>query len=79
LNSILLKNKTKPLLNLRPSWICPVLKREGASQLALLVKNMSVNVGNSPWGQEDPLEECMATHSRILAWRILWTKEPGGL
>ena len=29
--------------------------------------------------QEDPLEECMATHSSILAWRILWTEEPGGL
>ena len=30
-------------------------------------------------GQEDPLEEEMATHPRILAWRILWTEEPGGL
>ena len=30
-------------------------------------------------GQEDPLEEGMATHSRILAWRIPWTEEPGGL
>ena len=29
-------------------------------------------------GQEDPLEEGMATHSSILAWRILWTGEPGG-
>ena len=28
---------------------------------------------------ENPLEEEMATHSRILAWRILWTEEPGGL
>ena len=28
---------------------------------------------------EDPLEEEMATHSSILAWRILWTEEPGGL
>ena len=28
-------------------------------------------------GQEDPLEEGMATHSRILAWRIPWTMEPG--
>ena len=27
-------------------------------------------------GQEDPLEEHMATHSSILAWRIPWTKEP---
>ena len=30
-------------------------------------------------GQEDPLEERMATHSSILAWEIPWTKEPGGL
>ena len=30
-------------------------------------------------GQEDPLEEEMATHSNILAWRIPWTEEPGGL
>ena len=30
-------------------------------------------------GQEDPLEEGMATHSSILAWRILWTEEPGVL
>ena len=30
-------------------------------------------------GQKDPLEEGMATHSSILAWRISWTEEPGGL
>ena len=30
-------------------------------------------------GQEDPLEKEMATHSSILAWRIPWTEEPGGL
>ena len=30
-------------------------------------------------GREDPLEKEMATHSRILAWRIPWMKEPGGL
>ena len=30
-------------------------------------------------GQEDPLEEGMATHSRILAWKIPWTEAPGGL
>ena len=30
-------------------------------------------------GQEDPLEEKMATHSSILAWEIPWTEEPGGL
>ena len=30
-------------------------------------------------GQEDPLEEEMATHSSILAWEIPWTQEPGGI
>ena len=30
-------------------------------------------------GQEDPLEEGMATHTSILAWRIPWTDEPGRL
>ena len=30
-------------------------------------------------GQEDPLEKGMVIHSNILAWRIQWTEEPGGL
>ena len=30
-------------------------------------------------GREDPLERGMATHSSVLAWRIPWTEEPGGL
>ena len=30
-------------------------------------------------GQEDPLEDEMATHSSILAWKIPWSEEPGGL
>ena len=30
-------------------------------------------------GREDPLQEEMGTYSSILAWRILWTEEPGGL
>ena len=34
-------------------------------------------VGPLDW--EDPLEEGVATHSSILAWRIPWTEEPGGL
>ena len=31
------------------------------------------------WNQEDPLEEGMASHLSILAWRIPWTEEPGQL
>ena len=30
-------------------------------------------------GWDDPLEQGMATHSSILAWRIPWTEDPGGL
>ena len=36
------------------------------------------DVGSIP-GWEDPLKEEMVTHSSILAWRIPWTEEPGGL
>ena len=48
-----------------------------------MVKNLPANAGNrdvgSMPGQEDPLEKGMASHSSILAWRIPWTEEPGGL
>ena len=49
-----------------------------------VVKKLPADVGvqeKQVWslGWEDPLEEEMATHSSILAWRIPWTEEPGGL
>ena len=45
-----------------------------------MVKNLTANAGYiRDMGWEDPLEEGMATHSSILAWRIPWTEEPGGL
>ena len=46
-----------------------------------MVKNQPVNAGDagSIPGQEDPLEEEMATHSSILAWEIPWTEDPEGL
>ena len=51
--------------------------------MALVVKNRPANAGatdvGSSLGQEDPMEEGMATHSSILAWRIPWTEEPGRL
>ena len=40
-------------------------------------KTQETQVGSL--GQEDPLEEEMATHSNILAWRMPWIEEPGGL
>ena len=42
------------------------------------VQEMEETRVRSP-GWEDPLEEGMATHSSILAWRIPWTEEPDGL
>ena len=49
--------------------------------MAQMVKNLPAM--QEAWvqslGQEDPLEKGMATHSSILAWRILWTEEPGRL
>ena len=48
-----------------------------------MVKNPHVTDSQEIWvqslGQEDPLEKELATHSGILAWRIPWTEEPGGL
>ena len=47
-----------------------------------MLKNLPANARGirvQSLGQEDPLEEGMATHSSILAWRIPWTEEPGGL
>ena len=46
-----------------------------------LVKNLPViqETQFQTLGQEDPLEEDMATHSGTLAWRIPWTEEPGVL
>ena len=54
----------------------------GASQVVLVVKNLLANAKETrvqSLGQEDTMEEGMATHSNIFAWRILRTKEPGGL
>ena len=53
----------------------------GASQVGQWVKNPPAmqEIWFQSLGQEDPLEEGMATHSSILAWRIEWTEKPGGL
>jgi len=46
-----------------------------------MIKNLSAE--QEMWvcslSREDPLEKGMATHSSVLAWRIPWTEEPGGL
>ena len=52
-----------------------------ASLVAQMVKNSPAM--QETWvpslGQEEPLEKGMATHSNVLAWKIPWTEEPGGL
>ena len=74
-------------------WICKVntaLLRQWDFSLNqnLILATVTQTLKNLPamqeaWvrslDQEDPLEKRMATHSSILAWRILWTEEPGGL
>ena len=58
-----------------------ICKQFWASLVARMVKNppavQETWVRSLVW--EDPLEKGMATHSSILAWRIPWTEEPGGL
>ena len=55
------------------------------SRVARVVKNLPANAGEArdvgliSLDPEDPLEEETGTHSSILAWRIPWTQEPGGL
>ena len=57
------------VLGLRTSPVAQLVKNPPAMQVAW-VRSL---------GWEDPMEKGMATHSSILAWRISWTKEPGGL
>ena len=45
--------------------------------LGTVVKNLPADAKDESW--EDSLEEEMATHSSILAWKIPWTEEPGGI
>ena len=57
-----------------------IIMSNWASLVAQMVKNLPTM--QKTWvrslGWEDPLEEGMAAHSSILAWRIPWTEEPGG-
>ena len=58
---------------------------DSSSQVVLVVKNPPANAGDIrdmgliPVLGRPPQEKRMATHSSILAWRIPWTEEPGGL
>ena len=67
-----------PALSLSVNFCFPLL---GASLVTQMVRSLpamqDTQVGSL--GREDPLEKEMATRSSILAWRIPWTEEPGGL
>ena len=62
-------------------YLVMLLSSNGASLVAQMIKNLpamqETQVHSLGW--EDSLEKKMATHSSILAWRIAWTEEPGGL
>ena len=70
------------LLNLY-YWMTVIIIAEGFPGGSAVKNSPVVQEPQEPWvrflRQEDPLEEGMATHSSILAWRIPWTGEPGGL
>ena len=63
------------------SMVLPYLELQIGASLAALVRNLPAM--QETWvqslGQKDPVEKRRATHSSILAWRIPWTEEPGGL
>ena len=61
-----------------PEIILPPLK---SSLVTQIMNNLPAMQETRFWslGQEDPLKKGVATHSSILAWRIPWTEEPGGL
>ena len=73
------RQRLSPKLSLFPNKLLP--HNNQASLVAQIVKNLptmwETRVQSLGW--EDPLEKEMATHSSILAWRIPWTEESGGL
>ena len=63
-------------------WVLTIIEIDHwHSLVAQMVKNLPAMREIRVWslGQEDPLEKGLATHSSILAWRIPWAEEPGGL
>ena len=76
-----LKLLTSEVVELIAFRFSPCKAYHGASLVAQMVKNLPAT--QETWvqflGPGDPLEKGMAPHSSILAWRIPWTEEPGGL
>ena len=75
--------KTVPLCALHPLELTKSALRTGTRgrswERTCLWLQETQETGVQSLGWEDPLEKEMATHSSILAWRIPWTEEPGGL
>ena len=53
--------------------------QESIFKQEIAIKMLSIQMQVRSLGQEDPLEQQMATHYSIPAWKIPWTEEPGGL
>ena len=73
---------TNVRLRFRSSTLCVMVSLTcGASLMVQWVKNLPAKQETRvhSLGQEDLLQEGMATRSSILAWKIPWTEEPGGL
>ena len=64
-------------INQGPVWLSDLGKVTGSEGKASACDAKYPSSRSLGW--EDPLEKEMATHSSILAWRIPWTEEPGGL
>ena len=80
-----LKNKNKNMFKFGTTCLSAsavlCLHSLGASLVAQMVNNLPAmrETQVRSLGREDPLEKGIATHSSVLAWRIPWTEEPGGL
>ena len=76
-----IKNKKDSVWQLCSLWIILAQESNWGFLVARLIKNLPSIQGTQiqSLGQEDPLEKGMTIHSSILARRITWTEEPGGL
>ena len=78
---LVLKALSRPPPPPPPSSHHTLSASKGASLVAQIIKSLpAIRKTRVPsLGREDPLEKEMVTHSTILAWRIPWMEEPGGL
>ena len=77
ISSVLIKKLSLTTLPLLPSLLFYTVGHSVVKNLPTVQDPQETRVRYVGW--KDPLEKRMATHSSILAWRIPWTEEPGGL